>query len=215
MTLTDADRSRIRAELVANADTRAGQAWKGVDLAQASDEELASFDKLRRLLIPVEKGITNPDGSRQVWNEGAGRWDFVPYTGDGQRTAGHHTHNGQQQIPVAVPVKPRTMEEWLASMPAEARPVWNRATEIVNEERNGLLAILVGNAEGDFRDKLLSFYSGRDIDELRLLAHDRRQATQPEQPRPTINYFGSQGAPSGGYSPVINEQPLLAPSLVP
>lgn len=79
--LTDPQRTQIRNDLTANANTDAGKSWRGLDLMKLSDDELISYDQFRRRMVPLESGIETPDG-RLVWNQAmnnrTGGFEFIP-----------------------------------------------------------------------------------------------------------------------------------------
>ena len=67
--------------------------------------------------------------------------------------------------------KPLTLSEWEATMPAEARAVWNAAKDVEQQERRRLVTALVGNVADDAARKgAAAIYLKMDLPQLRQLA---------------------------------------------
>ena len=67
--------------------------------------------------------------------------------------------------------KPLTLSEWEATMPTEARAVWNAAKDVEQQERRRLVTALVGNVADDAARKgAAAIYLKMDLPQLRQLA---------------------------------------------
>jgi hypothetical protein len=73
--------------------------------------------------------------------------------------------------------KKPTMNEWLETMPDEARAVWNAAVEVERRERAAIIAKLVANYEGDKRKAKIEKLKTLPIDDLRDRLEDLTTVT--------------------------------------
>lgn len=92
--------------------------------------------------------------------------------------------------------KPATLQQWEASMPVEAKAIWNSAKEVERQERTRLVEALVSNSANDTAKRAATaIYGKMDLPALRALV----SAMPPKQEvqEPTLNFFGASGGPAG------------------
>lgn len=194
--LTEEQREEIVEVLTANVNTRAGQAWRDVDLDEASDQELVAFNELLEVLRPTTQPISCPCGRTHTYNEQ--RKGFV--------TSG--TPKAQRG--------PTTVAELITNGGGtpEERETWEFAANHLRNHKSQLLEQLTANMTDQEREAAWNDYQGMSLPELEKLV---KRFGRTQAPTPHLgggSYFGQQG-PSvtanqlGGVgSPAIEERPL-------
>lgn len=189
MPLSQEQRDEIIINLVANEDTHAAQAWSGVELSEATDEQLLAFNEAVEFFAPME-GVTQcPCGRQMAWNQATQRWEHT-----GAPKAGK---------------TPASISELLANGggTAEDREVYAWAVNHIQARKNELLEQLTANMSDAEREATWEDYKTASITDLEKLVKRFGGATQTQPQQPVSNFFGAQGAPAG---PVNNNMPTLS-----
>lgn len=239
---TPEQKKQIVDRLVANCNCHATVPWKGKDsnaLNALSEDLLESYDQWNNSLAEnQEKGITNADGSRSVFDKATNQWKHIPAQTPNPQTQNTVTPSQTtQQVPTIPPTQPVitngqqvTLSQMLNHMSPYEREVWETAVAVHNREKTDLIGRMVANHSGQAREQLVQFLNTKPLPELQMMANllppPPQQIAfpnngfvpgygQPSYPIPTMpqqNYAG-MGAPAyQGNSAQTTEEPLVAPT---
>lgn len=107
-----------------------------------------------------------------------------------QQTKSQQTTNKETSQPAQQDKLPAVdLKQWLESMPAEARSVWNNAVRIEQQERDSLITSITENAENPFsKEQLQQMDLGllRDLSKLAGRKEDEKALLPP--------VYGGQGS---------------------
>ena len=171
--LNEERREQIRRTLTANVNTRAGQAWREVDLDEATDDQLLAFNEFYETLHPVERGVACSCGRKHTYN-----WDRAVWNESG-------TPKLQKQ--------PGSVAEFLANGGGTQadRDTWEAANQIGKEKRTNILERLTANMSDDQkRSAFWHKHAETPLPELEEML-DLLGSQDPASRGP--NYFGQQG----------------------
>lgn len=192
--MTDEQKAEIRERLAANANTWAGEAWRGQDLDALDDDALAGYGRFLEMMAPVLNARVCSCGRKHVYNRQAEQWE-------------------EKGTPKAAKL-PATVQEFLANGGGsqEDREAWQVAQQVAKERRNDVLERLTANMEEAKRSAFWDKHQQTKIEDLQEMLDLLPRPQQHQEQRPTANYFGAHGAPPAGG--VAANVPALIPPVL-
>lgn len=172
----------------------AGGVWVESDRATLNAMSVDQLQKLMGLVkAPAQTQNTNPQQPQQ--QQAPASVVVAPIAPQPQQ-------NSQPQ-------QPATAAQYIATMPREIQEVYNFGMQTINQERNRLIDVVVGNQQNRFTKEQLATYDTPTLQALAALAAP--PAAPAYAPQPNFNAFGNMGQSAApmyfGASPVANGQP--------